>query len=46
VLEDLVTQLKELDLDAALAAAKAAEASENGSGAADSDTVDSGTVAE
>jgi thioredoxin len=31
-LEDLVKQLKELDLDAALAAAKAAESSENGSG--------------
>ncbi|MCU1505909.1 MAG: trxA [Microbacteriaceae bacterium] len=51
VLEDLVTQLKELDLDAALAAAKAAEESENGSGAVDSgavdsDTVDSDTVAE
>jgi thioredoxin-like negative regulator of GroEL len=46
VLEDLVTQLKELDVDAALAAAKAAEESENGSGAVDSDTVDSDTVAE
>jgi thioredoxin len=46
VLEDLVTQLKELDLDAALAAAKAAEESENGSGAVGSDTVDSDTVAE
>jgi thioredoxin len=32
VLEDLVKQLKELDLDAAIAAAKAAESSENGSG--------------
>ncbi|MDQ1606090.1 MAG: hypothetical protein QOJ18_457 [Microbacteriaceae bacterium] len=41
VLEDLVTQLKELDVDAALAAAKAAEESENGSGA-----VGSGAVAE
>jgi thioredoxin reductase (NADPH) len=29
-LEDLVKQLKELDLDAAMAAANAAEASENG----------------
>jgi thioredoxin len=46
VLEDLVTQLKELDVDAALAAAKAAEESENGSGAVGSDTVDSDTVAE
>jgi thioredoxin len=31
-LEDLIKQLKELDLDAALAAAKAAEASDDGSG--------------
>jgi thioredoxin len=33
-LEDLVKQLKELDLDAAMAAAKAAEAPENNTGAA------------